>query len=57
MTPKEKATYYIEKYGYKTALIVLDEIIQFGNQAGIREPMMYWNRVRYEIKTFNQKEK
>ena len=49
MTPKEKATYYIEKYGYKTALIVLDEIIQFGNQVGIREPMMYWNKVKQEI--------
>ena len=56
MTPKEKATYYIEKYGYKTALIVLDEIIQFGNQAEIREPMMYWNKVKQEIKTYNTKE-
>lgn len=49
MTPKEKAIYYVEKYGNKTALIVLDEIIQFGNQAGIREPMMYWNKVKQEL--------
>lgn len=31
------------------ALIVVDEIINFGNQSGIREPMMYWNKVKKEI--------
>jgi hypothetical protein len=31
------------------ALIAVDEIIKFGNQAGIREPMMYWNKVKEEI--------
>jgi hypothetical protein len=31
------------------ALIAVDEIINFGNQAGIREPMMYWNKVKEEI--------
>lgn len=30
-------------------LIAVDEIIRFGNQAGIREPMMYWNKVQEEI--------
>ena len=31
------------------ALIAVDEIIKFGNQVGIREPMMYWNKVKEEI--------
>ena len=31
------------------ALIAVDEIITFGNQLGIREPMMYWNKVKEEI--------
>ena len=31
------------------ALIAVDEIIEFGNQQGIREPMMYWNKVKTEI--------
>ena len=31
------------------ALIAIDEIINFGNQVGIREPMMYWNKVQEEI--------
>jgi hypothetical protein len=31
------------------ALIAVDEIIKFGNQAGIREPMMFWNKVKEEI--------
>lgn len=31
------------------ALIAVDEIINFGNQVGIREPMMYWNKVQEEI--------
>jgi hypothetical protein len=31
------------------ALIAVDEIITFGNQVGIREPMMYWNKVKQEI--------
>jgi len=33
----------------RCALIVLDEIIKFGNESGIREPMMYWNKVKQEI--------
>lgn len=32
------------------ALIAVDELIQFGNESGIREPMMYWNDVKKEIK-------
>ena len=31
------------------ASIAIDEIIKFGNQVGIREPMMYWNKVKEEI--------
>lgn len=31
------------------ALIAVDEIINFGNQVGIREPMMFWNKVQEEI--------
>ena len=31
------------------SLDMVDEIIQFGNQLDIREPMMYWNSVRQEI--------
>jgi hypothetical protein len=31
------------------ALIAVDEIIKFGNQMGIREPMMYWHDVIKEI--------
>ena len=31
------------------AAIAVDEIIKFGNQLGIREPMMYWNKVKEEI--------
>jgi len=49
MTPKEKAVYYIEKYGNETALVAVDEIIKFGNESGIREPMMFWNKVKQEI--------
>jgi hypothetical protein len=30
-------------------LITIEEIINFGNKAGIREPMMYWNKVEQEI--------
>jgi len=30
-------------------LIAIEEIINFGNKAGIREPMMYWNKVEQEI--------
>ena len=33
----------------KCALMAVDEIIKFGNQAGIREPMMYWHKVQEEI--------
>jgi hypothetical protein len=31
------------------ASIAVDEIIKFGNQVDIREPMMYWNKVKEEI--------
>jgi hypothetical protein len=31
------------------ALIAVNELIEFGNQQGIREPMMYWQDVKREI--------
>ncbi len=56
MTPKEKAKELVDKmYGVtdyqakQSALIAVDEIIKFGNQMGIREPMMYWHDVKQEI--------
>jgi hypothetical protein len=63
MTPKEKAKQLVDRY-YRNdllfndlpfiktkqcALIAVDEIIEFGNQQGIREPMMYWQSVKQEI--------
>jgi hypothetical protein len=61
MTPKEKAIQliyafeaFVDRYdeyelAKQCAAITVDEIIKFGNQAGIREPMMYWNKVQEEI--------
>lgn len=61
MTPREKATQLIYafeaftdkdnefEFAKQCAAIAADEIIKFGNQAGIREPMMYWNKVKEEI--------
>ena len=64
MTPKEKAEEIYNKCLNKIqglegtewwesakqcALIAVDEIIKFGNQAGIREPMMYWYKVKQEL--------
>jgi hypothetical protein len=59
MTPNEKAVELVNKYlqvydgrvpqAKKCALICIDEILEFGNQQGIREPMMYWNSVKQEI--------
>lgn len=34
---------------YICALIAVDEIIKFGNEQGIREPMMYWYKVKEEL--------
>jgi hypothetical protein len=31
------------------ALIAVDELIKFGNEQGIREPMMYWHKVKEEL--------
>ena len=31
------------------ALILVDEIIKFGNSQGFREPMMYWYKVKEEL--------
>jgi hypothetical protein len=59
MTPKEKAFSLYFKYirdviadnekAKQCAIIAVDEIIKFGNQMGIREPMMYWHDVKQEI--------
>lgn len=65
MTPKEKAKEMVDKIqeglwrdravriyqedAVYTALIAIDEIITFGNQLGIREPMMYWKQVKEEL--------
>ena len=65
MTPQEKAIELVEsfmlwrfqkcelskKQAKKCALIAVDEIIKFGNQSGIREPMMYWNKIKEEIES------
>ena len=40
---------YTHNEAKQCALIAVDEIIKFGNQIGIREPMMYWNKVKEEI--------
>jgi hypothetical protein len=62
-TPKEKAEELVDKffqftpaeeefeydYAKQCALIAVDEIIKFGNEQGIREPMMYWHKVKEEI--------
>ena len=40
---------YPENMVKQCVLIAVDEIIEFGNQQGIREPMMYWNKVKQEI--------
>jgi hypothetical protein len=47
----------LDKYGkglteYQTKdciRILVDRIIKFGNEQGIREPMMYWHKVKQEI--------
>ena len=65
MTPKEKSKEMVDKIqeglwrdravriyqedAVYTALIAIDEIITFGNQLGIREPMMYWKQVKEEL--------
>ena len=59
MEAKEKAKELVNKYlqvydgrvpqAKRCTLILVDEILQFGNELGIREPMMYWNSVKQEI--------
>jgi len=59
MEPKEKAKELVNKYlqvydgrvpqAKRCTLILVDEILQFGNELDIREPMMYWNSVKQEI--------
>jgi hypothetical protein len=46
----DKAKQLIDKFGKDLAIICVDEIIDFGNKQGIREPMMYWSRVKLEIR-------
>ena len=66
--PKEKAieliVFYIKiisdvnpledilKSAKACALVLIDTVIRFGNQQGLREPIMYWERVRQEVKKF-----
>lgn len=49
MTPKDKAEYLLGKYGKDYALFYVKNLIQLGNESGVREPMMYWNKVKQEI--------
>ena len=64
MTAKQKANELVDRYveyveAYSSqgqlenakicALIAVNELIEFGNQQGIREPMMYWQDVKREI--------
>jgi len=64
MTPKEKAEEIYNKCldkiqglegtewwesAKQCATIAVDEIIKFGNEQGIREPMMYWYKVKQEL--------
>ena len=58
MIPKEKAKELYEKfddfgmdncYVIQCALICVKEIQQFGNQQGIREPMMFLGMVKKEL--------
>jgi hypothetical protein len=60
MTPKEKAEQLLNRFYFDTTLdeleqakdctiIAVDEIIKFGNEQGIREPMMYWYKVKQEL--------
>lgn len=59
-TPKEKAEQILNRFYFDTtldepeqakdcALIAVDEIIKFGNEQGIREPMMYWHKIKEEL--------
>jgi hypothetical protein len=36
------------------ALITVDEVIRFGNESGVREPMIFWQKVKQEIENYNQ---
>jgi precorrin-4 methylase len=38
-----------ESSAKQCALICVDEIVEFGTKQGIREPMMYWSKVKQEI--------
>jgi hypothetical protein len=65
MIPEEKAkelhqkfynaqyTHSISELAYdsakQSALLCVKEILEFGNQVGLREPMMYWQKVKQEI--------
>jgi len=49
MSPKDKAKQLVDKFKKDLALVCVDEIIEFGTNQGIREPMMYWSKVKSEI--------
>jgi hypothetical protein len=49
-TDAEGIEYYVNDLEAKQcALIAVDELIKFGNEQGIREPMMYWHKVKEEL--------
>ena len=60
MTPKEEAKNLldrmtvdmsIDKFQTKEcAIVAVNRIIEFGNELGLREPMMHWYKVREELK-------
>jgi hypothetical protein len=59
MTAKDKAKELVDRFrigdrnmkskAKQCALICVDEIVEFGTKQGIREPMMYWSKVKQEI--------
>lgn len=38
-----------ENNAKECALIAIDELIKLGDFSGVREPMMYWQKVKQEI--------
>jgi len=63
MEPEKKAKSIVRNYlrigctqadAIQYALICVKEILQFGNQVGVREPLMYWEKVKQEIRKLEQ---
>ena len=57
MTPKEKAKQLLEESNWSgcdidgklLVLTCLDEVINLATKKGVREPIMYWSKVKEEI--------